>query len=85
MLRIMTNSPIVTMISNVKENQPKTIALVPTPDLTAPFPKSCAMTEAATEAVCCQSTDTRTKMAEMKIRARATWDTGREGNGLTSR
>lgn len=84
-LRIMTNNPIVTMMSNANENQPRTMALVPTPDLTAPLPKSCAMTEAATEAVCCQRTDTRTKMAEMKMRARATWETGREGKGLTSR
>lgn len=62
-----------------------TMALVPTPDLTEPFPKSCAMTEAATEAVCCQSTETRTKMEAMKMMARAIWETGRLGKGLTSR
>lgn len=42
------------------------------------------MVEAATEAVCCQSTETRTKILAMKIRARATCETGRDGNGLTS-
>ena len=77
--------PIVTTISSANENQPNTMALVPTPLLTAPFPKSWAITEAATDAVCCHSTDTRTKMAETKIRARAIWETGREGKGLTSR
>lgn len=61
------------------------MAVVPTPDRTLPFPKSCAMMEAATEAVCCQSTETRTKIEAMKIMARAIWETGREGKGLTSR
>jgi hypothetical protein len=75
----------VTIINNAKENQPSTMALVPTPLRTLPFPKSCAIMEAATDAVCCQSTETRTKMDEMKIMARAIWETGREGNGLTSR
>jgi hypothetical protein len=42
MLKIMTNNPIVTMINSANPNQPKTIALVPTPDLTLPLPKSCA-------------------------------------------
>lgn len=85
MLNIMTSKPIVTMMSNVNENQPITMALVPTPDLTEPLPKSCAMTDAATEAVCCHRTETRTKMDEMKMMARAIWETGREGKGLTSR
>lgn len=84
-LNIMTSRPIVTMMRSVKENQPRTIALVPTPDMTAPFPKSSAMVLAATEAVCCHSTDTSTKMDEMKMMARATWLTGRLGKGLTSR
>jgi hypothetical protein len=70
-LRIMMRRPIVTTIRSANENQPNTMALVPTPLLTAPLPKSWAITEAATDAVCCQSTETRTKMAEMKIRARA--------------
>jgi len=59
------------MISNAKLNQPNTIAVVPTPLLTLPFPKSWAMIEAATEAVCCQRTETRTKMEAMKMIARA--------------
>lgn len=84
-LNIMTNRPIVTIISNVNENQPNTMALVPTPDLTAPLPKSSAMVLAATDAVCCHNTETSTKMEAMKIMARATCDTGREGKGLTSR
>lgn len=75
----------VTMISSVNENQPITMALVPTPLLTTPFPKSCAMTDAATDAVCCQRTETRTKMEAMKMMASAICETGREGNGLTSR
>lgn len=74
-----------TMISKVKLNHPRTIAVVPTPDLTLPFPRSCAMIEAATDAVCCHSTDTRTKTEAMKMMASAICETGREGNGLTSR
>ena len=84
MLRIITSNPIVTTINNEKPNHPNTIALVPTPEFTLPFPKSCAICAAATEAVCCHSTDTRTKMEAMKMRARATWETGREGKGLMS-
>jgi hypothetical protein len=53
--------------------------------LTAPFPKSCAMTDAATDAVCCQSTDTSTKMDATKMMARAICETKRDGKGLTSR
>ena len=67
----MTSRPIVTIINNAKLNQPNTIAVVPTPLLTLPFPKSWAMIEAATEAVCCQRTETRTKMEAMKMIARA--------------
>ncbi len=84
MLNIMTSSPIVTMISSAKPNQPSTMAVVPTPLTTLPFPRSCAMIEAATEAVCCQSTETRTKIEAMKMIARDIWLTGREGNGFTS-
>jgi hypothetical protein len=75
----------VTIMSSVKENQPMTMALVPTPDLTEPFPKSCAIVDAATEAVCCHRTETRMKIEAIKMIARATWETGREGKGLTSR
>lgn len=84
MLKIITSKPIVTIISSTKPNQPSTIALVPTPLLTEPLPRSCAMVAAATEAVCCHSTLTRTKMEAMKMSASATCDTGREGNGFTS-
>lgn len=84
-LNIMTSKPIVTMMSNVKLNQPRTMAVVPTPALTLPLPKSFAITLAATEAVCCQSTLTRTNMELTKIMASATCDTGRVGKGLTSR
>lgn len=85
MLRIMTSRPMVTMMSMVKENQPRTMALLPTPERTLPLPKSSAMVLAATEAVCCQRTETRMKMEAMKMMARATWETGRLGKGLTSR
>ena len=85
MLSIMTSNPIVTIISNANPNQPKIIAAVPTPDFTLPFPRSCAIVLAATDAVCCHNTDTRTKTLAMKMRASATWETGREGKGLTSR
>ena len=81
----MTSRPIVTMMSNVKLNQPITIADVPTPDNTLPLPKSCAMMLAATDAVCCHKTDTRTKIEAIKMMASATWLTGRLGKGLTSR
>jgi hypothetical protein len=75
----------VTTISKAKENQPSTMAVVPTPLRTLPLPKSWAIIEAATEAVCCHRTETRTKIEAMKIMARAIWETGREGKGLTSR
>lgn len=84
-LNIITSNPIVTMINSVKLNQPITMAELPTPAMTLPFPKSCAITEAATDAVCCHSTETSTKMVAMKMMTRATWLTGREGKGLTSR
>ena len=84
MLSSMTSSPMVTMMSSEKPNQPRIMAAVPTPDLTLPFPKSWAIVEAATDAVCCHSTDTSTKMEAMKTRASAIWQTGREGKGLTS-
>lgn len=83
-LRIITSRPMVTMISNTNPNQPSTIAAVPTPLFTLPFPKSCATVAAATEAVCCHNTDTSTKIDAMKISASATCETGREGKGLTS-
>jgi hypothetical protein len=81
----MTSKPMVTIISSVKLNQPMTMAEEPTPDRTLPLARSWAMMLAATEAVCCQRTDTRTKMEAMKMMASATWLTGRDGNGLTSR
>lgn len=84
MLKIITSSPMVTMMNRAKANQPSTIALVPTPLRTLPFPKSWAICAAATDAVCCHSTDTRTKIEAMKMRARATCETGREGKGLMS-
>ena len=77
----MTSNPIVTMINNAKLNHPNIIAVAPTPLLTLPLPRSCAMVAAATDAVCCHSTDTRTKMELMKMMAKATCDTARGGNG----
>ena len=85
MLNIITSKPIVTTMSRAKLNHPNTIAVVPTPLLTLPLPKSCAMTLAATEAVCCHNTETRINIEAMKMIARAIWETGREGKGLTSR
>src|SRR5690349_14282832 len=61
-LRIITSSPIVTIISSANPNQPNTIAVTPTPLLTLPFAKSCAIMLAATDAVCCHNTDTSTKI-----------------------
>ena len=75
----------VTMMRRVKENQPRTMALEPMPDMTLPLPKSWAMMEAATEAVCCHSTDTSTNTEAMKMIDSAICDTGRLGNGLISR
>lgn len=85
MLKIMTNNPIVTIIKSANPNQPSIIAEVPTPLLTLPLPRSWAIVLAATDAVCCHSTDTRTKTEATKISARAIWETGREGKGFTSR
>ena len=84
MLSIMTNSPIVTMMSKAKPNHPRIMAVVPTPLLTLPFPKSCAIVAAATDAVCCHNTETSTKIDATKMMARATCETGREGNGFLS-
>src|SRR5438046_589905 len=81
----MTSRPIVTTINSANPNQPSIIAVVPTPDFTLPLPKSCAMVAAATEAVCCYNTETRTKIDATKMRARATCETGRDGNGFTER
>ena len=72
MLKIMTNNPIVTIINSANPNQPNTRALVPTPLLTLPVPKSWAICAPATEAVCCQRTLTRTKIEAMKMSASAT-------------
>jgi hypothetical protein len=83
-LKIMTSRPIVTMSSNAKLNQPRTMADVPTPDFMLPLPMSWATCAAATDAVCCHSTDTRTKTEAMKTSARADCETGREGKGFTS-
>lgn len=83
-LKIMTSNPMVTIMNKAKPNHPKIMAVVPTPDLTLPLPRSWAIVLAATEAVCCHSTDTNTKTEAMKMRARATCDTGLEGKGLTS-
>lgn len=71
-------------MKKAKPNQPRSMADVPTPLFTLPFPRSCAIVLAATDAVCCQRTDTRMKTDATKISARATCDTGRDGNGFTS-
>lgn len=81
----MTSKPIVTTTKRPNPNQPSTMAEVPTPLLTLPFPSVCTMVLAATDAVCCHSTETSTKIAEIQINDRAICDTGRDGNGLISR
>lgn len=57
----------------------------PTPLLRLPLAKFCTIELAATDAVCCHSTDTSTNTEEIPIKVKATCDTGREGKGLTSR
>lgn len=84
-LKIITSKPTVTITSRTKPNQPSTIAEEPTPLLTLPLPMSWAIVLAATDAVCCHSTETRTNTEDTNMRARAACETGREGNGLTSR
>lgn len=59
------------MISSANPNQPNTIAVTPTPVDTEPFSKFSAIVAAATLAVCCHRTDTRTKMAATKTTASA--------------
>jgi hypothetical protein len=44
---------------------------VPTPLRTLPLPKSWAMMEAATDAVCCQRTETSTNIEAMNMMASA--------------
>ena len=85
MLRIITKRPIVTTTMSTNPNHPSTMAEVPTPLLILPLPISWAMVLAATDAVCCHNTETRTNTEATNIRARAVWETGREGKGLTSR
>ena len=80
----MTSKPTVTTTRRPKPNHPSTMAEVPTPLLTLPLPMSWAIVLAATDAVCCHSTETRTKTEETKMRARATWETALEGIGRTS-
>jgi hypothetical protein len=53
--------------------------------LRLPLAKFCTIELAATDAVCCHNTDTSTNTEEIPIKVKATCDTGREGNGLTSR
>lgn len=74
----------VTTTNRTNPNQPSTIADVPTPLLTLPLPMSWAIVLAATDAVCCQRTETSTNTEAMKMRASAVCETGREGNGFTS-
>ena len=74
----------VTRMKRANPNHPRIMAVVPTPDLTLPFPRSCVIVLAPTEAVCCHNTDTSTKMEAMKMSARATCDTALDGKGLTS-
>jgi hypothetical protein len=57
-LNIITTSPIVTITKSANPNHPNIIAVAPTPLFTLPFPKSRAICAAATEAVCCQRTET---------------------------
>lgn len=83
-LNIMMSNPMVTIINKAKPNHPNIMAVVPTPDLTLPLPRSWAIVLAATDAVCCHSTETSTKTEATKMRARAICDTGLEGKGLTS-
>ena len=78
-LNIITNNPMVTMMKSANPNQPKIIAVDPTPLLTLPFPRSWAIVLAATEAVCCHSTETSTNMEATNMRASATCETGLDG------
>ena len=84
-LNIMTNRPRVTTTNRPNPNHPNTMAVVPIPLLILPLPKSWTIVLAATAAVCCHITDTNTKTEAMNIVANATCETGRDGNGLTSR
>lgn len=80
----MTSRPSVTTTRRPNPNQPSTMAAVPTPLFTLPFPRSCAIVLAATAAVCCHMTETRTKTEAINIVAKATCETGLDGKGLTS-
>lgn len=79
------SKPTVTITNKAKPNHPRIIAVVPTPLLTLPFPISFVIVLAATDAVCCHSTDTRTKTEAMNISANEACETGLDGNGLNSR
>jgi hypothetical protein len=57
----------------------------PTPLFRLPLARFWTIELAATDAVCCHNTDTSTNTEEIPINVKATCETGREGNGLTSR
>lgn len=81
---IITSRPRAAIISRAKDTHPHTIAPAPTPPFAAPYVKTSAIVDAATPAMCCQKVASNAMSADSPTHARAIWDTGREGKGLTS-
>ncbi len=85
MLNIMTSRPMVTMMRRVKLNQPMTIALVPTPDKTLPLARVLGYDAGCYRGRVLPQHRDEDEDAGDEDDGQATCDTGRDGNGLTSR
>jgi len=82
--KIMMTNPRATIMSSTKDSHPHTMAPAPMPPLAAPYVNAAAIAEAAAPAMCCQKLASRATMADAVVQPRATLETGRDGNGLTS-
>ena len=72
------------MVRHPKPTHPKAIADAPTLLLMVPYPISCIVVATATEAVCCQTIDTKANKLAATIATRATCACVRLGNSFTS-
>lgn len=80
----MSSSPRATIMVRQKLIQPIAIAPAPTSVLTLPTFALSAIAAAPTAPTCCQRLATSNSTLPTNVHARAIWDTGIEGKGLTS-
>ena len=76
--------PMAEMARHPKPTHPKAIAGAPTLLLMVPYPISCIVVATATEAVCCQTVDTKANRLAATVAARAICACVRAGKGFTS-